>query len=78
MRLLRLSGLLLVLGSCGVESTRPLTPASTARLDKALLGTWEGIDGESKGLDFNITLAHDAVVLVSMAPKEGREPGAFQ
>jgi hypothetical protein len=78
MRSLRLFGLLVFLGSCGVESARPLTPANTAGLDAALLGTWEGVDGESKGMKFDITVAHDAVVLVSMAPKKGREPGAFE
>jgi hypothetical protein len=73
-----LFALLMLLGSCGVESARPLTPASTAKLDPALLGHWEGVDGEAKGMAFDITVARGAVVLVAMAPKEGREPMAFE
>lgn len=40
MRTLRLFAFAVLLASCGVEATSPLTPASSARLDSALLGTW--------------------------------------
>ena len=78
MRTPSLLALLMVLESCGVESARPLTPASTAKLDPALLGSWEAIDGEGKGMEFDITVARGGVVRVSTAPSKDREPQTFE
>lgn len=40
-----LVAMLVLLTTCGVEATTALTPLSSARLDKSLLGTWTDGDG---------------------------------
>ncbi len=78
MRALRLLGLLLALGTCGVESSQPLTTERSATLDKDLLGSWVVSDGEGAGMDFTIAHVGGAVVRVTALTTEGRDKGTFE
>lgn len=67
--------LLVLLASCGVEATKALTPASSAKADPALIGTWKPSDKEKDEFVINVT-AKGALVRVELTGD--KEPMLFE
>lgn len=69
----RLLVFVLVLASCAVDATRPLTPAASAKADPALVGTWRS--NEKKAMTFVVS-AKGAQVHIDIEGE--KKPMAFE
>jgi hypothetical protein len=68
-----LVAMLVLLSTCGVSATTALTPVSSAKLEKSLLGTWT--DGE--GTVVLVTNPKGPLLRIELKKKEQDEPWLF-